>query len=67
MKHKYTIEVETAEELKPYIHAVDLWCSIEEALQHIRTQLKHGDLSDETDAQLERVRDILMEGYFELR
>lgn len=52
---------EDREELQTALRAGEMLSVVEEALNHIRQKLKHGNLKQETTSELETVRSILTE------
>lgn len=63
---KVTFEFDSVEELydvKAHANIHDFISAVDEAWNYCRNQLKHGDISDETDKHLERVRDLLTDAY----
>lgn len=59
---KITVEYDELEQAQYALHANDMRCAIDDALQHIRTNLKHGDPSEETGKELEAIRSLLFSG-----
>jgi hypothetical protein len=59
MKTKLILEAnepEEIEELKTAMNATRWKLVVEETLNHIRTKLKHGNLTEEADKELEELR-----------
>jgi hypothetical protein len=55
----FTIQTKCFEEAKLYMMAADIESARCEALQYIRSVLKHGDPSEESERHLEHIRSLL--------
>lgn len=65
MKQTITFEIDPledgAEELRRIASYSDFWLTLCEVDQYCRAQIKHGDVSDETEKHLDHIRDLLRE------
>ena len=58
---KVIIEYEDKEEARMALCAAELLNCIDEVDNYLRSQIKHGDLSEDTQEALQKVRDLLYE------
>lgn len=69
MKTKIIYEFEQDESYERKVHqnAMDFVSALHDIAMHIRTELKHGSPSAETERHLEKIQEIIVDsGYFTL-
>ena len=59
MNYTFTINVDDIEDLKIFVRTYEVEAKVDEAVQFMRTQMKHGDLNEKEYDLLEKVREIL--------
>ena len=60
MKFTIEIDVEDVDQMKIYVHAMDMYCAIIDARSAIRERIKYGEnVSDAEEKALERIREAL--------